>query len=171
MTMIEAIRRVVRPALLAVALAACIPAAQAQQQPSPAAMQVAKQLITATGATAVFSPLVAGVVEQAKLLFLQQDPALGKDLNEVAAQLRTDLQPRMSEINDEVARLYATNFTEQELKDILTFYQSPAGKKLLNTQPKVIDSSMTFAQNWANKLSDEVIAKMRDEMKKRGHAL
>ena len=31
--------------------------------------------------------------------------------------------------------------------------------------------SMRFAQDWANKLSDEVIAKMRDEMKKRGHVL
>ena len=30
---------------------------------------------------------------------------------------------------------------------------------------------MKFAQNWANKLSDEVIAKMREEMKKRGHNL
>jgi hypothetical protein len=30
---------------------------------------------------------------------------------------------------------------------------------------------MAFAQTWANKLSDEVIAKMRDEMKKKGHQL
>ena len=54
-------------------------------------------------------------------------------------RLRTDLQPRFSEINDEVARLYATNFSEQELKDILAFYQSPAGKKMLTVQPKVIE--------------------------------
>jgi hypothetical protein len=30
---------------------------------------------------------------------------------------------------------------------------------------------MKFAQDWATKLSDQVIAKMRDELKKRGHAL
>ena len=30
---------------------------------------------------------------------------------------------------------------------------------------------MSFAQTWANKLSDEVIAKMRAEMKKKGHDL
>ena len=102
--------------------------------------------LIATGATAVFNPLIAGVVEQAKLLFLQQNPGLAKDLNEVAAKMRTDLQPRFNELNDEVARLYATNFTEQELKDILAFYQSPAGKKLLVTQPKVIDASMAFAR-------------------------
>jgi hypothetical protein len=35
----------------------------------------------------------------------------------------------------------------------------------------VVDDSMKFAQDWANKLSDQVVAKMRDELKKRGHAL
>jgi len=170
MSAFQAIQRVARLAVAAVVLAVFIPAAHAQQ-PSAASLAIAKQLITTTGSNAVFNPLIAGVVEQAKLLFLQQDPGLAKDLNEVAAKLRTDLQPRFSELNDEVARLYATNFSEQELKDILAFYQSPAGKKLLVTQPKVIDSSMAFAQTWANKLSDEVIAKIRDEMKKKGHAL
>ena len=170
MNVFQAIQRAARLAAAAVVLAAFIPAAHAQQPPA-ASMAVAKQLITTTGATAVFTPLIAGVVEQAKLLYLQQNPGLAKDLTEVATKLRTELQPRFSELNDEVARLYATNFSEQELKDILAFYQSPAGKKMLNVQPKVIDSSMGFAQNWANKLSDEVIAKMRDEMKKRGHPL
>jgi len=170
MSFIQAIQRVARPAAVAVALALFGPAAHAQQ-PSAASMAVAKQLIATTGATTVFNPLIAGVVEQAKLLYLQQNPALAKDLNEIAAQMRTDLQPRFGEITDEVAKIYATNFTEQELKDILAFYQTPAGKKLLAQQAKVIETSMSFAQNWANKLSDEVTSKMRDELKKRGHAL
>ena len=170
MSVIQALQRAARPAAVAVALLAFGPAAHAQQ-PSAASIATAKELIAATGATAVFNPLVAGVVEQAKVLFLQQNPALGKDLNEVAAKIRTDLQPRFVEITNEVALLYAKHFTEQELKEILAFYKTPAGQKLLKNQPQVIDSSMQFAQNWANKLSDEVIAKIRDEMKKRGHAL
>ena len=82
--------------------------------------------------------------------------------------MRTELAPRSVELTNEVATLYATSFTDDELKEILAFYQSPVGKKLLERQPQVVDSSMKFAQKWANKLSDEVIAKMREEMKKRG---
>ena len=170
MSIIEAIKSAARPAALAVALAAIGPSAYAQQ-PSAAAMATAKELITIAGATTLFAPLIAGVVEQAKLLFLQQDPSLAKDLNEITAQLRTDLQPRFAELTDEVARSYATNFTEQELKEILTFYKTPSGKKLLVEQPKIVDASMKFAQEWANKLSDQVVIKMRDELKKRGHQL
>lgn len=170
MSVVEAIKNAARLAALGVALVTFSPLAHAQQ-PSAAAMSSAKELISITGATTLFSPLIAGVVEQAKVLFLQQNPALSKDLNEIATRMRADLQPRFTELTDEVARLYSQNFTEQELKDILAFYKTPAGKKLLTAQPQVVDASMKFAQDWANKLSDQVIAKMRDELKKRGHAL
>ena len=170
MSVTEAIKKAARPAALGIMLVAAGMSAQAQQ-PSASAMANAKELITVTGATTLFGPLIAGVVEQARNLYLQQDPGLARDLNEIAAQLRNDLQPRFAELTDEVARLYATNFTDQELKDILAFYKSASGKKLLAEQPKVVDSSMRFAQDWANKLSDQVVTKMRDELKKRGHAL
>jgi len=170
MSIIEAIRRAGWVAAISACLVAFGPPAYSQQ-PSAAALATAKELVAATDATLVFNPLIAGVVEQAKLLFLQQNPALAKDLNEIAAQIRTDLAPRFVDINNEVALLYAQHFTDQELKAILTFYQSPAGKKLLKQQPIVVDASMHFAQDWANKLSDEVIAKMRTELKKRGHNL
>ena len=172
MSVLQALQRAARPAAVAVTLVAFGPAAHVQAaQPSPAALQAAKQLIVVTHATTVFGPLIAGVVEQAKLLFLQQNPGLGKDLNEVAAKIRKELQPRFSQVTDEVALLYAQNFTEQELKDIIAFYKSPTGQKLLQKQPGVIDASMQFAQTWSNKLSDEVIGMIRAEMKKRGHDL
>ncbi len=169
MSIIKAVSSTCRVAAVAVALMAFGPAAQSQQ-PSAAAMATAKQLIAATAATTVFTPLIAGVVEQAKLLYLQQNPALAKDLNEIAEKMRADLAPRFAELSDEMAKLYATRFTDQELKAILVFYQSPVGKKLLDQQPNVVDDSMKFAQDWANKLSDQVIAQMRDELKKRGLA-
>lgn len=159
-----------RAAAIAVALVAFVPAAHSQQ-PSAAAMATARELVIATGSLTLFNPLIPGVVEQAKLLYLQQNPGLAKDLNEIAEKMREDLKPRFSELTDEVAKKYAANFTESELKAILAFYQSPVGKKLLDQQAKIVDASMSYAQDWANKLSDEVVPKMREELKKRGHNL
>ncbi|MDP2411443.1 MAG: DUF2059 domain-containing protein [Pseudolabrys sp.] len=142
-----------------------------QPAPTPAALAAAKEVVAITGATALFNPLIAGVVEQAKNLFLQQNPALAKDLNEVAVKLRTDLAPRFDEISNEVARIYTVHFAEAELKELAAFYKTPVGKKLIEVQSLVVDDSLKFAQDWANKLSDEVLPKIRDEMKKRGHSL
>jgi hypothetical protein len=171
MNVMQAVKHAARPALLAAALVALSPPAQAQNKPTAGALAAAHELIEVTGATTLFNPLIAGVVEQAKILYLQQNPALAKDLNEIAAKLRTDFAPRFSELTDKVAELYAEHFTEQELKDILAFYRSPVGKKMLAEQPKVVEDSMKFAQTWANKLTEEAIAKMRVELKKKGHPM
>jgi hypothetical protein len=170
MSVIQATKQAARLATVAVALVAFGPAAYSQQ-PTAAEMATARDLVNVTGATALFTPLIAGVIEQAKVLFLQQDPSLGADLNEIAVKMRTDLTPRFKEVTDEVAKLYATHFTEPELKQILAFYKSPVGKKVLSQQPIVVNASMSFAQAWANKLSEEVVAKMRVELRKKGHNL
>jgi len=167
MLFMQAANRVMCLATVAIALAVSSPAAFAQQ-PSAAALASGKELIAITGATALFNPLIAGVVEQAKLLYLQMDPTSGKDLNEIADKIRTDLAPRQAEISNEVAKDYATSFTEQELREIIAFYKSPAGQKLLTQQPQIVESSMKFAQTWSNSLSDVVVGKFREELKKRG---
>ena len=170
MSVVEVIKSAMRPIAVTLALVGFGSIANAQQT-SVAAIQTAKEIVKVTGATALFTPLIPGVIEQAKNLFLQQNPALAKDLNEIAIQLRTELAPRMEELNAEVAKLYATHFTEAELKDLLAFYKTPVGMKLITEQPKVGEEGLKFAQTWANQLSDQVIGKMREELKKRGHAL
>ena len=153
---------------LVLILAASVGSADAQQ-PSASALATAKELITTKGAAAIFDPLVPGVIEQAKSALLQTNPMLSKDLNEVAAKLRADYAARSVEVVNDIAKLYATRFTEQELKDALAFYKSPLGRKLLVEEPRVLDEGMRNAQTWANKLSEEVLGKIRAEMKKRGH--
>ena len=156
---------------LGIALSASIAGAQQQQQPSASAMAMAKELVAIKGVKALFDPLVIGVVEKAKVVFLQTNPMLGKDLNEVAAKLRADFAPRTIEAVNEAARLYTLRLTEQELKDTLAFYKSPLGRKLLVQEPVIANESLRSAAAWADKLSEEVIEKMRVEMKKRGHEI
>jgi hypothetical protein len=167
------VRVLVRSVCMTVLTLACLAfaAGARAQQPSAAAISTAKELIEIKGALNIFDALVPGVIEQAKNLFLQTNPTLSKDLNEVAAQLRAELAPRRAELTDHVALLYAQRFTEQELKSTLLFYKSPLGKKLTAEEPGFVDQSLRFAQDWANKLSDEVVGKMRLEMKKKGHEL
>jgi len=144
-------------------------AAAAAQQPSATAVATAKEVITAKGADGLYRPLVSGVIERTKIVLLQTNPMLSKDLNEVAAKLHADYATRSAELMTEVAKIYASRFTEQELKDALTFYKSPLGRKLVTEEPNILDQSMRTAQTWAEGLSQEIIAKIRVEMKKRGH--
>ena len=159
----------IRAAMFAVAMMACALPAVAQQQPSAGAMATARELIAAKGSTGIFDTVIPGVIEQAKNLFLRTNPGLTKELNEVAAKMRTDLASRNAEVRDHVVRLYASHFSEKELKEALAFYKTALGQKLIEHEPKILEQSMSETQAWANKLSEEVIGKMRAEMKKKGH--
>ncbi len=134
-------------------------------------MLLAKQIVTIKNVRDVFQPLVRGVVLKSKQMFMQTNFMWQKDLDEVAVIVQKQYDPRLSELVDAAARIYASHFTEQELKDLLAFYQSPLGKKAIAEEPKALDESMNYAGTWADNLSLQVIDSMRAEMKKRGHEM
>ena len=155
--------------LLVLVLAALSPA-QAQQ-PTANAVALAKEIIIVKGGNAIYDPVVPQIVNQARSVFLQANPLLGKDLGEVAAKLQAEYTPRTAELLNDGARLYAAKFTEQELKDVLAFYKSPVGRKVIAQEPVILDQSAANMEEWANKLATEVIAKFRNEMRRRGHEI
>jgi hypothetical protein len=137
--------------------------------PSQAALLLAKQILEIKHADSIFDPLIRGVVIKTRDFFMQTNFMWGKDLNEVADNLIKQYSARSGELMNGAAHIYASHFTEPELKQLLTFYQSPLGHKVIAEEPKAADETMTLASSWADNLSEEVINKMRAEMKKRGH--
>jgi hypothetical protein len=141
------------------------------KDPSAAEIAVARKLIELKGVGGIYDPVFIGIIEKAKYTFLQSNPMLANDLNAVAAQLLKEFRPRLEQLKTDAAKLYAARFTEAELNQIYAFYTSPLGAKLIKVEPQVLDESMKEANQWAEKLADEVMAKMRSEMRKRGHEL
>ena len=141
------------------------------QEPSPAAVAAAKELIELKGATNMFDSLVPGVIESAKNTLLRTSPNLAKDLNDVATQLRTENAGKRGEINNEMARIYAQRFTEKEIRDAVAFYKTPLGKKIIEVEPQVLEASMTRIQTWADQFSENMMTRFRAEMRKKGHTL
>jgi hypothetical protein len=137
-------------------------------QPPPNAVLIAKQIIEIKGVSAMFAPLVHGVIVKVRDQFIQTNFMWAKDLTDIGNNLEKEYGPRGSEIIDETARIYASHFTEAELKQLLAFYQSPLGRKSVAEEPKITDESMAYAGRWGDDLSVEIIDKMRAEMKKRG---
>src|ERR1700730_2732311 len=103
----------------------------AADNPSPASILIAKEIIEIKGVKTMFAPLVRGVVDKTRDMFLQTNFMWAKDINEVAGIAHKEFDPRVNELIDVTARIYASHFTEQELKTMLTFYQSPLGRKMI----------------------------------------
>ncbi len=153
-------------------ICACLgPFAAQAQQPSAAAVALARDVIVAKGAGAITDPLVRGVIESVKNSFVPTNPNLTRELNDVAAALHKELDGKSSEVLEQMARAYATRFTEQELKDLVVFYKTPLGQKFLKEEPNAIEDGVKRAQQWAETFADTVMTRMRSEMQKKGHQL
>lgn len=143
-------------------------AAPAAKPASPAAIAAAKEILTLKNASAMYASAVPNLVEQTKNVLLQSNLNYQKDLNEVAVIVAKALAGREKEIGDGMAQIYANEFTEQELKDLVIFYKSALGQKLLANEPRAIQSSMGYMNQWAQSFAEVINGQFRAEMKKRG---
>ncbi|WP_108513746.1 DUF2059 domain-containing protein [Bradyrhizobium algeriense] len=145
------------------------PAATAPLKPgSPAALAAAKEILAMKNASAMYANAVPNLVEQTKNVLMQSNLNYQKDLNEVAVIVAKALAGREKEIGEGMAQVYANEFTEQELKDLVTFYKSPLGQKLLSSEPRAIQFSMSYMNQWAQQFAETINGQFRAEMKKRG---
>jgi uncharacterized protein len=166
---------------LALALSAAPALAQAQKQPaspsqqaiplkepSAGALAAAREILAMKNAAAMYANAVPNIVEQTKNALIQSNLNYQKDLNDVSIVVAKNLSGREKEIGDGMAKVYANEFSEQELKDLVTFYKSPLGQKLLVSEPRAIQFSMSYMNQWATIFAQTVNEQFRIEMKKRG---
>lgn len=60
------------------------------------------------------------------------------------------------ELNKKLVPVYQKNFTPAEIKQLIEFYQSPLGKKLVDGTTKVSKESMQIAQTWGMSLGGKL---------------
>jgi hypothetical protein len=169
----KSLARILSAAGLALGLALVGVSAGAQQPPplkpaSPAALAAAREILAMKDAGAMYAGAVPNIVQRTKDQLLQNNLNYQKDLNEVAVIVAQKMAGREKEIGEGMAKVYANEFTEQELKDLVTFYKSPLGQKLLAAEPKAIQLSMSYMSQWAQTFAETVNGEFRAEMRKRG---
>jgi uncharacterized protein len=73
-------------------------------------------------------------------------------------------------MEDIMARAYGSNFAVDEIKAITTFYNSPAGKKMLATQPQIMQQTMPEMMSLITPRMKEVMNKMAKDIAEQAKA-
>lgn len=149
------------------------PAAAQQQAPAlkpgtPACMAAAREVLQMKNAAAMYANAVPNIVAQTKDQILSTNLNYQKDLNEVAVIVAQKLAGKEKEIGEGMAQIYCNEFTEKEVTDLVAFYKTPLGQKLLTNEPRAIQFSMSYMNGWAQNFAEIVNGEFRAEMRKRG---
>jgi hypothetical protein len=147
---------------LIVALFICI-AAKAQTTPAitPAHLKAADDVLLASGAGAQLKENTLAMVKQASA----NVPADKKDKFIQVMTTFTDKYMNWDLIKDQMAVMYAQEFTEKELKDLAVFYRSPLGTKLNQKQPILFQKGAQLGQQAVQSHQAELQQMMQDAFK------
>ena len=82
---------------------------------------------------------------------------------DVPADFWTDFQKECDPqaFIDMVVPIYEEHFSDDEIKQLIAFYESPIGKKLSATQPLLVQESMTAGQAWGRQIGEKVIQQLK----------
>jgi hypothetical protein len=139
--------------------------------PSPSHLAAARALVVACGMSRSFSIIIPQFMDQIGSSLTQTRPELIHDLNAVLTGLKPEFDKQADEMVDIAAQIYVKQISEQDLKAAVAFFESPAGKKYVETQPAFLTEVVTAMQGWQGKISTDMMTRVRAEMKKKGHEL
>lgn len=127
-------------------------------------MEVARQIVAASGTGRTFDEVLPNVADQAKATFIRANPQMQLGIIEVVDRVALSMVDRRAELDDRLAELWASSFDKAELEGILQFYLSPAGKKLAEIHPKLLGAQVGVAQEWAQEIGEEIVQKVTTEL-------
>jgi len=64
---------------------------------------------------------------------------------------------------DLVVPVYDKYLTHQEIKELIAFYDTPLGKKLISVQPMIVRDSMQIGRQWGEEMGNKVVQKLREQ--------
>jgi len=143
------------------------PAAQPQEV-SPEALDLARKYIDLTDHGGIYETSIvrAGINTYQQLL--PQNPEIAEPLNKAIETVIASYKDKKGDLFDQMARLYAVNFTQDELKQIVDFYSTPTGQKLSKANADLNPSLQRIMNIFSVNLSKEFFAKVRAELKAQG---
>ena len=146
-------------------------APEAGAEPTAAHIEAARQLIIATGISRSFQIIIPELMDQIGGTVTQTRPDLTNDLVATLGALRPEFDKQADEMIDLSARIYAHLLSEEEVRTVLAFFKSEAGNKYVNAQPLFLNELVAGIQAWQQKISVNMMTRVRQEMKKKGHDL
>src|SRR6202030_1942931 len=99
------------------------------QTPSPDAMTAARSLVTTMKLPEQYKALLPGILLGLRRELTQDRPEIERDYDTMKPTVEAAFTHYYTSMLNDVATVYASNFTIAEMRDMETFFQRPAGQK------------------------------------------
>jgi uncharacterized protein len=144
--------------------------AQTAAVPPQDAIAAARDLVLVVRATDQVKQILPAIVQALRPAVAKGGPQAEKNFDALVPPLLDDMSARTTELIEQITLIYARNFTAEEMREMLAFYRTSAGQKLLEKMPAVTQESAAAGQAWGAQIGAEVQSRMIEELRKKEHA-
>lgn len=141
------------------------------ETPSPEAMATARKLVVTLKIADQYRALLPQLLLKQRPVVAQDRPEIERDYDAMTAPGAEIYAPFFAAMIDQIAAVYATSFTLDELRQIEAFYAQPAGQKLLAQADALAQASTQIAQDASQKAADQLKQRLIEALRQKGHKL
>jgi hypothetical protein len=157
MILTSRVRRTVSAAVAFAILAVSAPGF-AEENISETHLKAARAAVAAIKTTEDFDNVLPQAATALKSELIQKNPDLQAIIIKTVDEETFAMVPRRTDLEKEAALAYARVFSEQDLNNIATFYNSETGKKLLADGPLVSRELYKAADIWQRGIARDLAA-------------
>ncbi len=169
MTFLPTLRRLTAALVLSGAAVLSALPAQAQQEISPEHLAKAREYVDMTDHAQVYETTLVELGLRVMRVMIQEDPSLRDPLINSIQTVYDNYLANRDPLYDQFARIYAIRFSPDELDEILAFYNTDVGQKLLEENETINDDLETVLTIWSRNTAQEFLARVRAELRNQGY--
>ena len=106
------------------------------------------------------------MVQQMRTLMGQQGVASEAQIGKFVQRFQDRFDQEIPSFVDLVAKVYAGEFSDDDLSNLLAFYRPPTGQHLLGKQQEIAKGMLAVGQDWGKTVAQEVLAEMQKDQSK-----
>lgn len=155
--------------VLALGMAAVsLPSMAQETELAPEHLALARKYVDLTDKSGIYEVALVETAVETMRTMITRNPEIATPVDEAITKSLEEYKGRKGELMDQFARVYALNFTMEELQQIVAFYESPVGSKLAAANATLNESLQTVMQVFEINLKNEFFASVRAELKAGG---
>jgi hypothetical protein len=141
------------------------------QTPSPEAMTTARSLATTLKVADPYKAMLPATMMGLRRALTQERPEIERDYDALMPTIENAYKPYYAAIVDDIATVYANNFTVGEMRAIEAFYRQPVGQKLLEKMPAILQQTNQVGQDASRKAAEDLRTRLTEALRQKGHKL
>lgn len=155
---------ILRISMVAILAAGGVSAATAQEL-SPDHLALAREYVDLTDQSQVYEITLIETGIQTMRTIVRQNPEITDEVSAAIGVVIEDYSDQKDQLFDQFARIYALRFTEAELAEIVAFYKTDVGRKLVEQNADANQDIQGVMRVFRNNLNNEFFAKVRAELR------